>query len=94
MKKESSCSHCLSVLGVGSRMKIYNYLKKSGKKSVSELVDIVGLTQPTVSYHLKEMRDAGILDSQRSGKKIFYRVSGKCPVNDLECVLSKVNFPL
>jgi ArsR family transcriptional regulator len=40
---------------------------------VCDIAD-VGVSQPTVSYHLKKLRDAGLLTSERRGTWIFYRV--------------------
>lgn len=73
------CTNCFKVLGVPSRMRLYMYLKgKQDKSSVSELVGISGLTQPTVSYHLKEMEHVGILTSNKVGKEVYYKVGGGC----------------
>jgi DNA-binding transcriptional ArsR family regulator len=76
-------------------MSIYNYLNKDGKEaSVSEIVEYVGLTQPTVSYHLKEMKHAGLLHSKKDGKEVFYSINRTCPHhNDRDCVLHDLKFP-
>ena len=60
------CTKCFNTLGVPSRMKIYRFLKDKGENTVGAVVKIAKLTQPTVSYHLKEMRDAGLLMSRKS----------------------------
>lgn len=72
------CSNCFRSLGVPSRMKIYTFLKDKKAATVSEVVDVMDLKQPTVSYHLKEMEDAGLLISKKIGKEVYYQVSGKC----------------
>lgn len=82
---ETTCTKCLGILGIPSRMKIYSFLRKKGKKTVSDVVDVVNLTQPTVSYHLKEMKDAGLLHSEKVGKEVFYEINK-------DCVLRKVKF--
>jgi len=41
---------------------------------VCELTDPVGLTQPTVSHHLKILVDAGILTREQRGKWAYYRL--------------------
>ena len=62
MKSEVTvCTKCFNTLGIDSRMKIYRFLKEKGENTVTAVVEVVKLTQPTVSYHLKEMRDAIIL---------------------------------
>ena len=74
-------------------MKIYKYLREKGRNTVSSLVSVVGLTQPTVSYHLKEMRDAGLLESEKLGKEVYYDVSKKCPAHSNACILSTITIP-
>lgn len=43
--------------------------------SVTELVDILGQSQPRVSRHLKLMVEAGVLERNREGARAFYRVA-------------------
>lgn len=40
--------------------------------SVSELVTATGVAQPTVSHHLKILKEAGLVTAERRGKEIFY----------------------
>ncbi|OGC70038.1 hypothetical protein A2415_01620 [candidate division WWE3 bacterium RIFOXYC1_FULL_39_7] len=73
-------------------MEIYRFLKENGKNNVSTIVGAFKLTQPTISYHLKEMRDAGILVSQKLGKEVYYSLSGQCPSSTEDCVLNQLKF--
>lgn len=41
-------------------------------RSVSELVEKTGMSQPTVSHHLAILRDAGLVDIRHEGKQTFY----------------------
>jgi ArsR family transcriptional regulator len=45
--------------------------------SVSEIVDALNVSQPTVSHHLSVLRSAGLVDSRREGKQIFYSLNQK-----------------
>ncbi len=45
-----------------------------GELSVSELVEALGLSQPTVSKHLKVLRDAGLVAVREEGQHRFYRL--------------------
>lgn len=87
------CVSCFSALGTGSRMHLYKFLKQHGKSTVSNLVNVIGLTQPTVSYHLAEMKHVGLLDSQKIGKEVYYMVSNTCKTYHQDCVLKDVHFP-
>ncbi|HSM58147.1 MAG TPA: metalloregulator ArsR/SmtB family transcription factor [Candidatus Sulfomarinibacteraceae bacterium] len=39
---------------------------------VGDIVDQMGLTQPTVSHHLSVLRKAGLVNTRREGKQVFY----------------------
>jgi len=45
-----------------------------GEACVCELTDPVGLAQPTVSHHLKQLVDAGLITREQRGKWAYYRV--------------------
>lgn len=62
-------------LGDPVRLRLFSAVAshKNGAASVCDISD-VGVSQPTVSYHLKKLRDAGLLTSERRGTWIFYRV--------------------
>jgi ArsR family transcriptional regulator, arsenate/arsenite/antimonite-responsive transcriptional repressor len=49
-------------------------LKHAGEVCVCELVPLFDLSQPTVSHHLKVLREAGIVASQRRGLWAYYYV--------------------
>lgn len=93
--KVIKCTQCFKSVSVPSRMSIYNYLNNEVEKAtVSEIVDFIGLTQPTVSYHLKEMSHSGLLDSEKKGKEVYYFVNHDCPHNsDHKCILHELKFP-
>ena len=58
------------------RVKIVNLLAAAGEDAicVCELVPALGLAQPTVSYHLKQLSDAGLLERERRGTFAYYRL--------------------
>jgi ArsR family transcriptional regulator len=63
-------------LGDPIRMQLVDVLRKhAGKVCVCELVPLFDLSQPTVSHHLKVLRDAGIVGSERSGLWAYYYVN-------------------
>ncbi|MYQ38215.1 ArsR family transcriptional regulator [Streptomyces sp. LamerLS-316] len=45
-----------------------------GEACVCDISD-VGVSQPTVSHHLKKLREAGLLTSERRGTWVYYRVA-------------------
>ena len=63
-------------LGDPIRMQLVDVLRKHpGTACVCELVPLFDLSQPTVSHHLKVLRDAGIVGSERRGLWAFYYVN-------------------
>ncbi|UCE78254.1 MAG: winged helix-turn-helix transcriptional regulator [Nitrospiraceae bacterium] len=56
------------------RLEIINTLK-TGEKTVTDLVHILGVSKANVSQHLALMRHKGILSSRREGVNIYYRVA-------------------
>jgi ArsR family transcriptional regulator len=62
-------------LGDKHRIKILNLLGQADDAvCVCQLVPTLGLAQPTVSYHLKQLVDGGLLERERRGTFAFYRV--------------------
>lgn len=43
--------------------------------TVSEIVDKLDITQPSVSHHLKILRQAGLVTADRRGKEIYYSLN-------------------
>jgi DNA-binding transcriptional ArsR family regulator len=68
------------------RLEIIHSLK-SGEKTVSELVNLLGVPKANVSQHLAVMRHKGILKTRRNGVNIFYSISNPKVVK--ACMLMK-----
>ena len=49
-------------------------LLRDGERSVSELVDGVGLSQPAVSKHLRVLKDAGLVHARVDAQRRLYRL--------------------
>jgi ArsR family transcriptional regulator len=62
------------VLGEPARLQILSAIAAQPDQEVRacELVESLGLAQPTVSYHLKIMFEAGLLAKERRGTAIYY----------------------
>ena len=62
-------------LGDPVRLQLVDVLRRhAGKVCVCELVPLFDLSQPTVSHHLKVLREAGIVGSERQGLWAYYYV--------------------
>ena len=47
---------------------------EGGEACVCDLTDAFDLSQPTISHHLKVLHDAGLLDREKRGVWVYYRV--------------------
>ncbi len=56
---------------------------RDGERSVTELVDAVGMGQPGVSRHLKVLRDAGLVEVRRDAQRRLYRLRAE-PLRELD----------
>ena len=62
-------------LGDPVRLQLVDVLRRhAGKVCVCELTPLFDIGQPTVSHHLKVLRDAGIVESERRGLWAYYYV--------------------
>jgi ArsR family transcriptional regulator, arsenate/arsenite/antimonite-responsive transcriptional repressor len=61
-------------LGDPTRVAIVNRLAGAGEVCVCDLVDESELSQPTVSHHLRILREAGLVDARRRGTWAYYRL--------------------
>lgn len=65
-------------LGDPARVRIVNLLATTGEAVCGcELVPTLGLSQPTVSHHLKKLADAGLLDREQRGTWAYYSLNGE-----------------
>jgi len=67
-------AHILKALADPARLRLVSMVaaQEGGEACVCDLTDPLGLTQPTVSHHLKVLVDAGIFTRQKRGKWAYY----------------------
>lgn len=70
----AASAQLLKALGHPVRLQIVTGLV-SGACNVGRIWQCLGLPQPTVSQHLKILRQEGILEAERHGKEMVYRVA-------------------
>jgi ArsR family transcriptional regulator, arsenate/arsenite/antimonite-responsive transcriptional repressor len=57
-----------------TRVAIVNQLSAADEVCVCNLVDAFELSQPTISHHLRILREAGLVESARRGTWVYYRL--------------------
>ena len=68
------------------RLEIINALRE-GERTVSDLVEILGVPKANVSQHLAVMRNTGVLNNRRDGVNIYYSLAS--PKVTEACMLMK-----
>ena len=58
-----------------ARLTILRHLISSRTCIVNDLVDIVGLSQPTISQHLKELKNIGLIKGEIEGPRVCYCIN-------------------
>jgi DNA-binding transcriptional ArsR family regulator len=76
----------IEVLAEPTRRQILDRLR-DGERSVGELVDDMGVTQPTVSKHLRVLRDSGLVDVRVDAQRRLYRIRPE-PLIELDAWLA------
>jgi DNA-binding transcriptional ArsR family regulator len=61
-------------------------LLEHGEKTVTELKDLLGLTQPLTSQHLTQMRTRGVLGCRRDGTQMYYSIADPDVVKVINCI--------
>ena len=74
MARAATTSDAFNAVAEPRRRDILNYLALQ-ERSVSEIVDAMEMEQPSVSKHLKVLREVGLVEARREGRQMLYRVN-------------------
>jgi ArsR family transcriptional regulator len=75
----------IKALAHPTRLFIVDELSR-GERCVCELTDMIGVEMPTVSRHLSQLKNVGILVDEKRGSQVFYRLRVPCVLNFFKCV--------
>jgi DNA-binding transcriptional ArsR family regulator len=75
----------IKALAHPTRLFIVDELSR-GERCVCELTEMVGVEMPTVSRHLSQLKNAGILEDEKRGSQVFYRLRIPCVLNFFQCL--------
>jgi len=76
----------LKALAHPARLLMVDELAETGERCVCELAELVGTDMSTVSRHLAQLRNAGIIEDERRGAKVFYTLCFPCLGKLFECL--------
>jgi ArsR family transcriptional regulator len=72
-EEANATAEIFRALGDPGRVKIVNLLATSDEPvCVCNLIEPLGLTQPTVSHHMKKLLDAGLVEREQRGKWAYF----------------------
>ena len=68
----------IKALGDPTRVRLLSLIAATagGEACICDLTEPVGLSQPTVSHHMKQLTDAGLISREQRGKWAYFRVVG------------------
>jgi DNA-binding transcriptional ArsR family regulator len=76
MARAATTSDAFNAVAEPRRRDILNYLAVQ-ERSVSEIVDAMEMEQPSVSKHLRVLRNVGLVQARREGRQMLYRVKAE-----------------
>jgi DNA-binding transcriptional ArsR family regulator len=83
MARAATTTDAFNAVAEPRRRQILDVLM-DGERAVNDVVQVLGLTQPQVSKHLKVLRDVGLVDVRDDGRRRLYRLNGRPlkPIHD------------
>lgn len=74
MPRAATCSDVFNAVAEPQRRAILSLLAPD-ERAVGDLVDLLRLAQPSVSKHLRVLREVGLVDARRDGRHVLYRTN-------------------
>jgi DNA-binding transcriptional ArsR family regulator len=74
--RASTASDPFNAIAEPRRRAILEYLA-ADERSVGDIVDALGMAQPSVSKHLQVLWDVGLVDARRDGRRVLYRTNAE-----------------
>jgi len=79
-------SKVYTALGDEHRQRILLTFSPGERLNVGQIVEVSTLSRSAVSHHLKILRDAGVLQSQKEGKEVYFWINKEFLVDAMETV--------
>jgi len=71
-----------------TRLFILDELSRAGERCVCELTEMIGADMSTVSKHLSVLKAAGIVEDDKRGSQVYYKLRLPCVLDFSDCVES------
>ncbi|OGI03751.1 MAG: transcriptional regulator [Candidatus Melainabacteria bacterium GWF2_32_7] len=90
LKKYKRRSEIIKALAHPTRLFIMDFLS-GGERCVCEIVEQVDFDISTISKHLSVMKNAGLVEDEKRGLNVFYKMTCPCILNLFTCLESISN---
>lgn len=70
--RQNALAKLMKALAHPARIGIIEHILKTDECSCNDLVDVLGLAQATISQHLRELKDAGLISGKIEGNSVYY----------------------
>jgi ArsR family transcriptional regulator len=80
-------THLLTALGEPARLEIIRQLAQQEQMNVGDLASKFRLSRPTISHHLKILKDVGVVQSEKRGQETYYWVNRDALILGLQQVV-------
>ncbi|MCX2740128.1 ArsR/SmtB family transcription factor [Pontibacter anaerobius] len=91
-KKLERAAYVLKCVAHPVRISIIDLLEQRERLTVSQLQEVLQVEQSLLSHHLTNMRDKGVVDTQRQGKHVYYSLTDSAITNIISCINGCKNF--
>jgi len=88
LAKYEARARIIKAMAHPTRLFIVDELGANGERCVCELTEMVGVDMSTVSRHLAILKGAGIIEDDKRGAQVYYRLRVQCVLNFFQCVES------
>jgi DNA-binding transcriptional ArsR family regulator len=91
MARAATTSDAFNAVAEPRRRDILNYLALQ-ERAVGDIVATLGLEQPSVSKHLRVLKDVGLVRARRDGRHILYRTNADAirPLHEWTCTFEEL----
>jgi ArsR family transcriptional regulator, arsenate/arsenite/antimonite-responsive transcriptional repressor len=77
-------------LGDRTRLLIFREIQDRGSMNMSEVIQLTNLAQPSVSFHVKQLVNAGMVDAEKVGREVHLKVNHE-RVNQFFSDIERIN---
>mgnify|MGYP000206958393 CR=1 FL=1 len=79
-------ARAFKALGDENRLRIARIVAERGDVCACRLLDELDMTQPTLSHHMKLLRDCGVVKARKEGRWMHYSISENAINKGVECL--------